>query len=298
MARTDPKEKRTAHKKTLGTILTIPGVVGEPIWQDLATEARTYIRLHEQLSREPLNSSDREKLEDKIILSLSHLSTHSQVLYETVDEAIEKQAAESGWNDVPLLGWQGKEFEKGLLDYLEEGNTAQQGIIAFLNELSEHTQDMSDRLNEHTSEIQDSSSFVGPQTVKMNKIRVAVHRSVTSINKYAQQIEVGLPAFRKDVSHFIESYSKLIFWDSVSENEQVQTQEYRIVLKEFRQTLSKSIKSTHDFLEAIQGIPSRVSQKLTRARDSLVDRITAILDSLKELEAFAEDTLKKLDRSR
>lgn len=296
MAHASSKEKRATREEALGTILTIPGVVKEPVWRELADEAEVYLKLYKRLSKEPLDSPEREALEDKMILSLAHLYTHSRVLYEVVDEAIEKQAAESSWNDISLVNWQEETSEKGLLDYLEEGNSAQQGIITFLNELSDHTRSMSTKLTEHTSEIQDSSRFAGPQTVKINKISVAVHRSVTLLNKYSGQIETGLPVFRKDVSRFIESYSKLILWNSVSEDEQAQTQEYRTVLEKFKQTLSQSIKSTHDFLRAIQGIPSRVSHKLTGARDSLINRITAILDSLKELEAFAEDTSKKLDR--
>jgi hypothetical protein len=89
MARTDSKEKRAAREETLGRILNIPGVVGEPIWQELADEAEAYLELYRRLSKEPLDSRDRETLEDKMILSLAHLAIHSQALYASVDNAIE-----------------------------------------------------------------------------------------------------------------------------------------------------------------------------------------------------------------
>lgn len=89
MAHTDSKETSASRKKALAKVLNIPGVVGEPIWQELAEEAETYLRLYKQLSKEPLDSTAREALEDKMILSLSHLSIHSRVLYASVNDAIE-----------------------------------------------------------------------------------------------------------------------------------------------------------------------------------------------------------------
>ena len=89
MAHTSSKEKSSARAETLDRVLNIPGVVGEPIWKELADEAEVYLELYKRLSREPLGSPEREALEDKMIQSLAHLSTHSRVLYESIDEALE-----------------------------------------------------------------------------------------------------------------------------------------------------------------------------------------------------------------
>lgn len=89
MATSDSKEKSEAREKTLATILALPGVVGEPIWQELADEAEVYLQLYKRLSKEPLDSPDREALEEKMILSLAHLATHSQILYASIDDALE-----------------------------------------------------------------------------------------------------------------------------------------------------------------------------------------------------------------
>lgn len=88
MAHASSKES-SARAETLDRILNIPGVVGEPIWKELAEEAETYLELYKRLSREPLDSPEREALEDKLILSLAYLFIHSQVLYESVNKAIE-----------------------------------------------------------------------------------------------------------------------------------------------------------------------------------------------------------------
>ena len=88
MAHASSKES-SARAETLDRILNIPGVVGEPIWEELADEAEVYLELYKRLSQEPLESPEREALEDKLILSLAHLSIHSRVLYESVDEALE-----------------------------------------------------------------------------------------------------------------------------------------------------------------------------------------------------------------
>ena len=91
MAHASSKEKSSARAETLDRIINIPGVVGEPIWKELAEEAETYLELYKRLSQEPLESPKREALEDKMILSLAHLSVHSQVLYESVDRALEAE---------------------------------------------------------------------------------------------------------------------------------------------------------------------------------------------------------------
>ncbi len=94
MANTSSKEKRPARAETLDRILNIPGVVGEPVWKELADEAEVYLELYKHLSKEPLDSPEREALEDKMVMSLAHLSTHSKILYASVDEAIETNLIE------------------------------------------------------------------------------------------------------------------------------------------------------------------------------------------------------------
>ena len=91
MAHASSKEKSSARAETLSTILAIPGVVGEPIWKELAEEAETYLELYKRLSKEPLDSPEREALEDKMVMSLAHLSVHSRVLYESIDEALDAE---------------------------------------------------------------------------------------------------------------------------------------------------------------------------------------------------------------
>ena len=94
MAHASSKEKSSAREKTLGRILTLPGVVGEPVWKELADEARVYLELYKRLSQEPLDSSEREALEDKMILSLAHLSIHSGVLYDSIDEVLDAETVD------------------------------------------------------------------------------------------------------------------------------------------------------------------------------------------------------------
>ena len=72
-------------------VLTLPGVVGNLFWQELAEEATTYASLLQRLEHTPPDAPEREALEDEIIASLAHLATHSAVLYESVDKAIEAE---------------------------------------------------------------------------------------------------------------------------------------------------------------------------------------------------------------
>ena len=72
-------------------VLTLPGVVGNLIWRELAEEASVYTDLLQRLEHTPLDAPERENLEDEILSSLSHLAVHSAVLYKSVDQAIEAE---------------------------------------------------------------------------------------------------------------------------------------------------------------------------------------------------------------
>lgn len=75
-------------------VLTLPGVMGNLFWQELAEEARVYSDLLKRLERAPPDAPEREALEDAIVSSLAHLASHSAVLYESVDKAIEAEDIE------------------------------------------------------------------------------------------------------------------------------------------------------------------------------------------------------------
>jgi hypothetical protein len=71
--------------------ISLPTAPAYELWAELAEEAGRYIRLLDELTRpaSDLDAEQREKLEGELMDSLSHLRVHSQVLDESVIDALE-----------------------------------------------------------------------------------------------------------------------------------------------------------------------------------------------------------------
>lgn len=71
--------------------ISLPTAPAYELWAELAEEASCYARLLDKLANpaNDLNAERREKLERELMDSLSHLRVHSQVLDESVNDALE-----------------------------------------------------------------------------------------------------------------------------------------------------------------------------------------------------------------
>ena len=93
MANADRQKARAAGAQAALSypVLTLPGVVGNLFWRELAEEANVYAELLQRLEHTPPDAPEREGMEHEIVASLAHLATHSAILYESVDKAIEAE---------------------------------------------------------------------------------------------------------------------------------------------------------------------------------------------------------------
>lgn len=304
MARTDSKEKRAAREETLSTILTVPGVVKEPVWQELADEAEVYLGLYKRLSKEPLDSPEREAIEDRMILSLAHLSTHSQVLYASVDEAIEVSSVNELEHQDKLQKPVPGDEEEEIFEQLEAGLSAQEGILNFLNFLNERTTNHGEQIHVQSLKIDRINTSKSSQAKKTQKIEKVLSDIASLIDRYTNEISENLPKYRNDVGHYVGAYSKFIFWaSSMDHGSEAQKQELHRILKDLRETLRDNTKSISEFINNVQGTGYTASnifkhEKLKNACDRLANILIGILDTGRELSTFTEDIFVKLGISK
>jgi hypothetical protein len=69
--------------------LSVPASPPTLLWLELVEEAQRYVKLVLTLTEADLPLEEREKLEEELLQSLSHLAVHSKVLDESVLEALE-----------------------------------------------------------------------------------------------------------------------------------------------------------------------------------------------------------------
>ena len=75
----------------MNTPLGLPTAPPVEVWDELAVEAARYISLLEAWRAPPAHQTSEQRLEtEKLLLdSLSHLQMHSQVLNESVEDALD-----------------------------------------------------------------------------------------------------------------------------------------------------------------------------------------------------------------
>ena len=300
MAHTSSKEKSSAREKTLGRILTLSGVVGEPIWKELADEAEVYLELYECLSQEPLDSSDREALEDKMILSLAHLSVHSQVLYDSIDEAIETNIVEEFKHKNYLQETFTEATEVEMHKSLEVGASAQEAIVNFWNYLNELTVKHGEEIESKNLELKKVTASQSSKAKKSKGINRVLNGTASLVERYTDNISAKLPEYRYDVGKYIEAYAKFAFWlGSLDRDEEAQKQELFEASNDFRKTLKELVSSMSEFIINIQGLGHTALEDLNHTRLSdacanLVKKLVGTLDTVRELDTFTEGILEKL----
>ncbi len=296
MAHASSKEKSSAREKTLDRILNIPGVVGEPIWRELADEAEVYLKLYKRLSQEPLDSPEREALEDKMILSLAHLSTHSRVLYDSVDAAIELGFFEETETKLSPNSTSEVEFEKDLSDHLNDFLASQERITDFLKNFADESKKMKDHFSDTVAETKEAEK-IGDIKAKVARLNAISNRLTSAITIYSGQLQQGLSNLRQDIALFLVSCSAVISSVSVISSDNKNNQAAQTLESSLKE-LKQSIKLGN--LEELRGVMQaashnkKLSAALRKATANLESRILVFQDALREVDAFADEELGKL----
>jgi hypothetical protein len=82
--------RAASEARALNNPLSAPGSPPAELWLELAHEAHEFIELVTLLvSAQALPREAREELEQRLLSSLSHLQMHSQVLDESVTDALD-----------------------------------------------------------------------------------------------------------------------------------------------------------------------------------------------------------------
>lgn len=303
MARTNSKERRAAQEEAelRRTVLSIPGVVGEPIWQELADEAEMYLKLYKRLTTQPLNASEREALEDNLILSLAHLTVHSQVLYNSVDEALDTYADEEQIDEVIEQDTFEKTSEAELQDSFKVGTAAQESLVSFWAYLERVTVEHSEKTRVKRLELEKAAASRAKQAKKEREIARVLDDTAVIIEQHTRDISAKLPEYKRSVGRYVEAYAKFVFWlASADQGNRAERQELRAALVDFRETLQMLIKNLTGYIDNVQSTARSAVENLnhTRLNDAdtdLVRKLVGILDTTRELDTFTENILTKLE---
>lgn len=301
MARANSKEKRATQEETLGTILTIPGVVKEPVWRELADEAKAYLELYNRLSKEPLNSLEREALEDNMILSLSHLAVHSQVLYNSIDEAVETHFSEEPEYEDFVQETFEEASEVEIRGSLKIGISAQESLITFWGYLNRATAAHGKEIRAKRLKLEKIMTSKSKQARKEKQIAQVLDSIAAVVEQHTDEISAKLPEYRRNLGKYVGAYSNFIFWlASADYSEHVEKRELHAVTVDFERTLQELLNSLSEYIKNVQNTASSAVEnfnhtKLSAACTDLANKLVGILDTVREIKTFTENVLAKLD---
>lgn len=230
-----------------------------------------------------------------MILSLAHLATHSQVLYASVDKAIEANLPEEVQPHLHTSDASVPETDKGLLDYLNDISETQQRIVEFLSELAKHSQVIKEQFVNSATE---TKRIGKSQDIKANlaKLNIASSKLAAHINDYSRQIQHGLPTLREDVSLFTSSCSAIISWEADSkEARSLRSAQYLLSLQGLKAGIAK-LGTIEDLMTVMRNAQhdKRLPANLRKAGGTLESRLLVLLNTFKELDASTDEELAKL----
>ncbi len=231
-----------------------------------------------------------------MIFSLAHLSVHSQVLYTSVDEAVETNIVEEFEHKSDLQETTKAEIHKSL----EAGTSAQETVVDFWNYLNKLTVEHGQELEGERLKLQKITSSKSNRAKKNREINRLLDSTTSLVSQYTDRISTSLPEYRCNVGKYVEAYSKFAFWfASADKSEEVQGQELYKALRNFKETSESLIGSMSEFVDNVKGLGRTALEDsghtgLNNACMKLVGKLVGTLGTVRELNTFTEDMLKKL----
>jgi hypothetical protein len=306
------KAKAPKGQEALGyPVLTLPGVVSNRFWNELAEEARAYINLLDRLTRTATDASEREELEDRMISSLSHLAMHSSVLYESVDEAIENSDDDQFQELVLIVKTFDSEAlerqeegeadeaeleEGGYLDYLDKAFEATDEIAIFLRNYDESVRYMSGKVAEHATRLAKNNRIRG-QKNPAAKLRAIANDAARNINAHADETDTTLPEFKRSTRVMSRNFMKYLEWLVQNDAAGQGVQDAARDLRGLRESIREARLPTETFLESVLRLKAQnVPMELNRACQRLSKQLEEALGAFRHLEEFSTKALALLER--
>ena len=193
------------------------------------------------------------------------------------------------------------EEEKGLWDFVVEGETAMQQATDIIKRLHEATREIGERMVSRTTEVElIKKSGIAGSSAKMYKL---VELTASEIFAYSDKMESELPELHSDWETFSESVSGMI------RTTKIKTPEDLAVVQQLREqllTLSTIIvdslngtKGFRDSLSQLKGISksmNRSSRKASSALDKVISEFEQANSYCIKVVGLLDEKLKEYDR--
>ena len=185
------------------------------------------------------------------------------------------------------------EEEKGLLDFLREGEEAAEEIYRILSEISHETTDIGSKVDGHTASIQAVVGSSRPGTsAQLHKIALAV---ATEMVSYSEKVDGNLPSLERSIDVLSESFSGYVAWiQPKTEEETKQVIEFRGTIAGLLEASKAGLESMRSYRGAVSGLKG-ISKDINRASRRLTQTLDGVLAAMEKVEAFSVRTLRLID---
>ncbi len=182
------------------------------------------------------------------------------------------------------------EEEKGIWDFIIDGESNLQKATEALSRLSQAITDIGQRMTARTTEVQNIQKSGGAGTA--GKIYKVVEQAAGEILDFAQKVEVELPGFRSAWDIASGSITGMLHTSSLNTPEDMNT---AIQFKEVLVTLSSQITASTESIRGLRNSQAQM-QGISKSMNRATRKATSALDQvLAEFEKSLSYTTKATD---
>lgn len=193
----------------------------------------------------------------------------------------------------PPAGLDPEAVEKGVVDFLYEGDEASKTFVALLGEISEDTKAVGERMGNHTDNINALSENPGPGAASMMaKISSLVAADMASS---AFKVEDALPELDASIDSLEESYIGYLNWFSPKSEEHIeQLRGFRGSVEGLLNVTGESLPQISGYRDAVLGLKG-ISAEINRSSRRLSTALDGLISLTQKTTGFAARTLSLID---
>ena len=192
----------------------------------------------------------------------------------------------------PLTDEEMKE-EKGLWDFVVDGEAAMKKVGEILNGMTEATKKIGERMSTRTAEFEKINQSGTPGS--SSRIYSIIELTARDILSYGKQTENYLPKLHDSWETFSESATGMFRTTTIKTTEdKVAAEQFRSQLKQLSEAISGGLNGTKEFRDSqakLRGI-SRSMNRASRKTTSALDRV---ISELKQAVSYCSKVIDLLD---
>lgn len=185
--------------------------------------------------------------------------------------------------------------EKGILDFLTEGDEAIQEISRMFTQISEETESFTARVQGHTERLKAIAQ--NPELGTAAEAQRIASLIAGDLDKHSDSIEKNIPELESSIDVLAESYSHFVT------SMEPESDEDRRIAVEFRKSTTglleatrAGLKSLTDYRTVAVGMRDRhISKEMNRATRRLAQTLDSFISAMERIEAFCVRTLLLID---